>query len=339
MITDSADLLETARDYFHQEGALDSQWLPIDESLIHPHLRIWIENGFHGDMDWMERTLNKRENPRAAFSQFSSICMIAIPYFKRDSLKQSQKNGISLYAQGRDYHKVVWKILKRVFQRLKELDSRLEGRWYCDTGPVSEKWLASQTSLGWIGKNTNLIRKGYGSYFFLGGLLTNLKATPAKAASNHCGNCIRCITHCPTNALIQPYQIDARLCLSYQTIERKGDFNQGLQSGEWMYGCDICQAVCPWNRFASESPFEDFQPRENYNWKYFLSLSEEAFLKEFEGSPIRRIGHIKFLENLLFLMEAQEEIESGVLNLVEKKCQHSNPVIQMLARKVVQKFT
>lgn len=259
----------------------------------------WLDRGFHGEMKWMERTARERADVRFAFPQYFTALVITIPYDSQESTTGSELNQVSRYAQGRDYHKVIRKILKNLFQDLQILQPALEGRTYVDTGPLSEKHLASFAGLGWIGKNTNLISHQHGSLFFLGVLLLNCICTDFSEPTDHCGTCTRCIDVCPTDAIVEPYIIDSRLCLSHETIERVTPTSTELQQkGNWIYGCDDCQTCCPYNRFSKPTKIEDFQPRD-YSIEKFLNLDEDSFLKFFEGSPIRRTGYEHFLENVL----------------------------------------
>jgi epoxyqueuosine reductase len=185
-----------------------------------------------------------------------------------------------------------------------------------DTGPVSEKYLATHAGLGWLGKNTNLISENHGSFFFLGVLLLNCICNDFSNPTDHCGTCTSCIEACPTDAIIEPYLIDSRLCLSHETIERKTPTSIELQQrGKWIYGCDDCQTCCPYNRFSKFTTIGDFQPRD-YSIEGFLNLDEDTFLKCFEGSPIRRTGYEHFMENVLAQVAKEpEKYESQIMEL------------------------
>jgi epoxyqueuosine reductase len=295
------------------QGVLDHALLNLRQ--VEPNLALlnWLKKGLHGEMQWMERSSSSRADVRRAFPQYPSAALVSLSYYHSQSCEASKKNRISLYAQGRDYHKVLKKILKHSYRHLKLSYPELSARWYVDTGPVSEKYLASFTKLGWIGKNTNLISSRHGSFFFLGVLFLGAVCEDYNDPTDHCGTCVRCLVHCSTEALFEPYKIDARLCLSYQTIEKKSLSDENLfgKESNWLYGCDDCQTCCPYNRFSKMSPIEDFLPRKNYDFEYFLGLDEESFKKEFEGSPIRRIGYEKFMENLFLTLKRQGAIPSG----------------------------
>ena len=277
-----------------EHGFVDLKQIP--ENLF---LADWLYRGLHGEMDWMERTSHLRSNTYKAFPQYPTALVICVGYDSHKTREESKKNGVATYAQGRDYHKVIKKILKATLQTLKDLEPQIEGRAFVDSGPVSEKFLASHANLGWIGKNTNLISARHGSFFFLGTLLLNCVCTEFVGPVDHCGTCTRCIDACPTQALIEPYVLDAKLCLSYETIEKKTPTDLDLLTqGPWVFGCDDCQTVCPYNRFSSTTLIEDFSPR-GYTIENFLKMSEEGFLKLFEGSPIRRPGYEHFMENVI----------------------------------------
>ncbi len=303
------------------QGVLDHALLNL--RVVEPNFALldWLKKGLHGDMTWMERTAAKRSDVRAAFPEFPTAVILSLSYYQPQSLAASRKNRISLYAQGRDYHKVLNKMLKRTWLSLKDSYPSLTARWYVDTGPVSEKYLASLTSLGWVGKNTNLVSARHGSFFFLGVLFLGAVCEDFSPATDHCGTCVRCLVHCPTGALFEPYKIDSKLCLSYQTIEKKTSSDESLSRKEsnWLYGCDDCQTCCPYNRFSKLSPVEDFKPRKNYELDYFLDLDEEGFKKEFEGSPIRRIGYEKFMENLLLTLRQEGSNNFKAIQKLKKR--------------------
>ena len=300
----SQTLRDEAKNFLHANGVLEHAFLDLRKVPQNNDLKLWLDRGNSGTMHWMKRTADKRIDVSNAFPQFPSAILCSLSYYDADNVKNSEKNRISIYAQGRDYHKVLGKILKRCLSHLQSYETNLEGRFYVDTGPVSEKFLASHTKLGWIGKSTNLTHHRHGSFFFLGVLFLNRQCDDYSPSQNHCGTCVRCLVACPTAALYEPYKIDARLCISYQTIENKAITPQSLvpEKEPWLYGCDECQSACPYNRFSKPTPIDDFKTRSNYELDYFLNLDETQFLNEFEGSPIRRIGYNKFMQNLILLV-------------------------------------
>ena len=300
----SQTLRTETKHFLNANGILEHAFLDLRKIPPNNALKQWLDEGNSGSMHWMKRTAEKRIDVSNAFPQFPSAMLCALSYYDIDNIKNSEKNRISIYAQGRDYHKVLGKILKSCLKHLQSYEKELEGRFYVDTGPVSEKFLASHTKLGWIGKSTNLTHHRHGSFFFLGILFLNRQCDDYAPSQNHCGTCVRCIVACPTGAIYEPYKIDARLCISYQTIENKDITPQSLipEQEPWLYGCDECQTACPYNRFSKPTPIDDFKTRSNYELDYFLNLDEEKFLKEFEGSPIRRIGYEKFMQNLVLLI-------------------------------------
>lgn len=300
----SESLRNQATEFLRLNGILESAFLDLRQVQANHYLQDWLNQDNAGSMHWLHRTAAKRVDVRAAFPQYPCALICSLSYYDHETLQNSRMNRISSYAQGRDYHKVLGNILKHCLNQLKVSESDLEGRFYVDTGPISEKYLASHTSLGWIGKNTNLVHPRHGSFFFLGVLLINRYCDDFSPTPTHCGNCVRCLVACPTGALYEPFKIDSKLCLSYQTIESKEMIPEHLIPSEspWLYGCDDCQTVCPYNRFSKSTPIDEFKTRQDYNLDHFLNLDEEKFLVEFQGSPIRRIGFKKFFENLLLII-------------------------------------
>ncbi|MCO4781331.1 MAG: tRNA epoxyqueuosine(34) reductase QueG [Candidatus Cloacimonetes bacterium] len=287
-------------DLIQSYGFLEYDHISFENIPKNDYLKSWMEDEKYGEMQWMANTFDKRLDIKSAYSEYKSVILVLLPYYSKEAYQASLNNHISLYSQGRDYHKVLWKSLKKLYFSLKETYPDIEGKWYCDTGPISEKFVSSYSKLGWIGKSTNFINKNYGSYFFLGSLMINYDGPNFSLPSDHCGTCTRCIDACPTDAITEAYKMDPTLCISYQSIEQKSipELADNHQTS-WIYGCDDCQTCCPYNRFATDAGIQDFLPRDNYNDESFLELTPETFLKFFEGSPIRRIGFEKFLENVI----------------------------------------
>ena len=263
----------------------------------------------HGDMDYMHKHGSKRTNPNQLVEGTQRVISVRMDYAPADIrhsekvLEQDSIGYISRYALGRDYHKVLRSRLKKLAERVRQEIGDFGYRVFTDSAPVMEKALAEKAGLGWIGKHSNLLDSKTGSWFFLGEIYIDLPLPIDTPASNHCGTCTKCIDICPTQAIIGPYQVDARLCISYLTIELKGAIPVELRSkmGNRIYGCDDCQFVCPWNKFAQTSKEPDFTPREQLTDQNLLTLfnwSEQDFLKNTEGTAIRRIGYESWLRNI-----------------------------------------
>ncbi len=266
-------------------------------------LERWIREGRQGEMDWMARTVSERANPRGFFPEAESVLMVTLNYYREEEFFLPSEYGtISLYARGRDYHKVMRKKLKRLLAEIQQLEPATKGRVFVDSFPIMEKALAVRAGLGWIGKNTLLIQKGLGTFFFLGGILLNLPLLPDEPVTkDFCGNCTRCQQACPTGAL-QPYQIDARRCVSYLTIEHPGGIDPQFHRpmGNLIFGCDICQVACPWNRSPLVTTVGDFYnrfSRDELKLTRLTNLTESEFEALFEGTPVRRAGYQRFQRN------------------------------------------
>lgn len=273
------------------------------------HLRRWLAEGLHGELQWMEGHALKRQAPEALVPGTRRIISVRMDYLPApDSpgpvLQDREKAYISRYALGRDYHKLIRKRLARLAARIDEAVAGYDYRAFTDSAPVLERALAQRAGLGWIGKNTMLIHPRAGSFFFLGEIFTSapLPVTDAFDKS-HCGSCTACLDLCPTNAFRGPHVLDARRCISYLTIELKGSIPEELRPlmGNRVFGCDDCQLVCPWNRFSKPGQEDDFQPRHGLDNSTLASLflwDEATFLKRTEGSAIRRTGYESWLRNL-----------------------------------------
>ena len=272
------------------------------------HLQRWLDNGFHGDMDYMYKHGTKRTRPGELLPGTLRVISVRMDYWpEMDNAEQilanSDKAYISRYALGRDYHKLMRKRLAQLAEKL-EAVLPSQNRVFVDSAPVLERALAERAGLGWIGKNTMLINSKAGSYFFLGEIYTDaeLPVDPAQETM-HCGTCTACMPACPTNAIVAPHQLDARRCISYLTIELHDSIPIELRPliGNRIYGCDDCQLVCPWNKFAQASHEIDFQARHHLNDATLLELfawNETEFLQKTEGSAIRRIGYQRWLRNI-----------------------------------------
>jgi epoxyqueuosine reductase len=267
----------------------------------------FVADGFHGSMDWIAETLQRRGEPTALWPQVRSIIVLAMNYGPdhdpRGVLAKRDRGAISVYAQNRDYHDVMK-------GRLKEIAGKIVARAggdvkvFVDTAPVMEKPLAEAAGLGWQGKHTNLVSREHGSWLFLGTIFTTAELTPDRAEIDHCGSCRACLDACPTDAFPAPYRLDARRCISYLTIEHKGHIDAALRPlmGNRIYGCDDCLAICPWNKFAKAAREPKVMPRADLaapRLAELASLDDAAFRAKFSGSPVKRIGRDRFLRNVL----------------------------------------
>ena len=272
-------------------------------------LNDWLALGRHGEMDYMARHGSKRWTPAELVPGTLSVISARMDYwpaFSTDALsvlEQPELGYISRYALGRDYHKLLRSRLQKLADDIAQRVGTFGYRVFVDSAPVLEKPLARNAGLGWIGKHTNLIARDAGSYFFLGEIYTDLPLPPDSAVDDHCGSCRRCLDACPTGALPAPYQIDARRCISYLTIELHGPIPLELRPmlGNRIYGCDDCQLVCPWNKYARLAGEPDFRARHALDASSLVELfgwDEATFLARTEGSAIRRIGHLRWLRNI-----------------------------------------
>lgn len=313
----------------------------IDLSNAEAHLHQWLTQKFHGDMEWMQRHGTKRTRPDELETGTISIISVRMDYRPEEThdpemiLNHPELAYISRYALGRDYHKIMRKRLQKLANKIKQhlhsasgennQSSVMQYRVFVDSAPVMEKPIAAKAGLGWMGKHTNILSQDAGSWFFLGEIYTNLPLTPTLPVENHCGDCTACIDICPTKAIVKPYVLDARRCISYLTIEHKGVIPEEFRAaiGNRIYGCDDCQLVCPWNRFANSvknigdtpdinnkqihhnTQAGNFAIRNGLDSSSLLSLfdwTETEFLKKMEGSPIRRIGFERWQRNIVIAL-------------------------------------
>ena len=282
-----------------------------DTALDHAekYLQRWLALGRHGEMTYMARHGSRRTRPAELVPGTIRVLVVRMNYLPQSqnamesALALDRAGYISRYALGRDYHKLMRKRLQRLAERIEGEVGPFGYRAFVDSAPVMEKALAEKSGVGWIGKHTNVIDKTSGSWFFLGELYTDLPLPVDDGAANHCGSCSACMDICPTDAIVAPYQLDARRCISYLTIELRGSIPEPLRPlmGNRIYGCDDCQLVCPWNRFARLSHEAGFFPRTILMDRDLVELagwSEREFLDRTEGSAIRRIGHECWLRNI-----------------------------------------
>jgi epoxyqueuosine reductase len=273
------------------------------------HLQRWLDAGYHGEMDYMGAHGSKRSHPEQLVPGTMRVISLRMDYLPGDThmaqrLAEPEKAYVSRYALGRDYHKLIRKRVQHLAERIQQDIGPFDFRAFVDSAPVLEKAIAQEAGLGWIGKNTLVLNRKAGSYFFLAELFVDLPLPVDEPhASEHCGRCTACLDICPTAAFVGPYVLDARRCISYLTIELKGAIPTELRSliGNRVFGCDDCQIVCPWNRFARPSGEGDFQPRhqlDNAELAQLFLWDESRFLSNTEGSPLRRAGYERFLRNL-----------------------------------------
>lgn len=273
----------------------------------HEALRSWIEQGFHGSMEWMEKGETRRRDPKEVMPEVKSVITCALNYNSdypySTECRDPNRGWIARYAWGEDYHEVVDTMLKNLISQLDRVVPGSAFKHYVDTGPVMERVFAKHSGLGWIGKNTCIIDQKLGSFLFLGVILTNLELKPDPIVPDYCGSCTACIDTCPTQAITGPYNIDARKCISYLTIEHRGEIDPTLapKMGNHIFGCDICQDACPWNRKSPRTARKEFQPREGFfnpDLKEFQKRVEKDYPKGFKNSPLKRTKKEGLLRNV-----------------------------------------
>jgi epoxyqueuosine reductase len=298
----------------------------------------WLAQDFHGEMGYMQRHGTRRSRPADLVAGTLRVISARMDYLPGDAaplrevMEQPGTAVVSRYALGRDYHKVLRRRLQKLANRIEEVTGPFGYRVFVDSAPVLEKALAEKAGLGWIGKHSNLLSKDAGSWFFLGEIYTDLPLPLDDPASEHCGDCTRCIDVCPTRAIVGPYQVDARLCISYLTIELRKSIPESLRPlmGNRIYGCDDCQAVCPWNRFADFSAEADFAPRHGLDAAQLIELfawDESTFLRRTEGSAIRRIGHACWLRNIAVAL-GNAPTTSAVMDALDKRADHASEMVR-----------
>ena len=280
----------------------------IDLSKYEHHLKDWIDRNYHGAMSYMAENHDKRCHPEQLVPGTIRVVCVRMDYAldSKDSLESMENTGkayVSRYARGRDYHKLIRKRLQKLARRIQDVVGPFGYRAFVDSAPVLERALAEKSGMGWIGKNTMLINKQAGSWFFLGELFTDLPLPVDEQVSDHCGSCSACLDICPTNAFVKPNLLDATRCISYLTIELRTSIPVEFRKpmGNRIYGCDDCQIVCPWNKFSEPTQEKDFTPRHRLDDAQLVDLfawSEREFLKRTEGSAIRRIGYDCWLRNI-----------------------------------------
>jgi epoxyqueuosine reductase len=313
-VSDAAQLVSQIQAWGRELGFSQIGVTGVDLSSAEPGLQAWLDAGFHGEMGYMAQHGLKRARPAELLPGSVSVVTARLDYLPTSTpegwaateLARQQRPGeavISLYARGRDYHKVFRQRLQKLGERIALAVAPLAHRAFTDSAPVLEAELATRSGLGWRGKHTLVLQREAGSMFFLGEVFVDMALPATAPTSAHCGQCSACITACPTGAIVAPYRLDARRCISYLTIEHAGpipvEFRRLL--GNRIYGCDDCQLVCPWNKFAQRSTLPDFEPRAGMSGSTLTALfawEEAECLQRTEGSAIRRIGHERWLRNI-----------------------------------------
>lgn len=269
-------------------------------------LEAWLQSGHHGEMSYMENHFDKRLNPTLLVDGAKSVISLSYNYFPQEELKTLDRFKISKYAYGEDYHEVIKEIMKEMIAELKEEIGDFECRVFTDSAPILERSWARKSGIGWVGKNANLITKQNGSFYFLAEIICDLVLQTDDATTDHCGTCRKCIDACPTDAIINDKIIDGSKCISYATIELRNDIPEHFKDKmeDWIFGCDICQDVCPWNRFSKPHQDERFKPKnflKDFEKKDWKELSQELFSEIFQKSPVKRTKFAGLKRNIEFL--------------------------------------
>jgi len=275
-------------------------------------LENWLNQGYHGQMRWMENHFDKRLDPRRLMPGAKSVISVLLNYFPEEQQQDPQAPKISKYAYGEDYHFVIKRKLKSLLGFIREEIGEVEGRAFVDSAPVMDRAWAKNAGLGWIGKHSLLLTKQAGSFYFIGELIIDLELAEDQVVSSHCGTCTKCIDACPTEAILANGVVDAQRCISYLTIELRDEIDQsfGTQMENWAFGCDICQDVCPWNSFAKPTQEPAFKPAEELLTmpaKEWHEITEDVFKKVFKKSAVKRAKYEGFTRNLRFLKPYEDE--------------------------------
>lgn len=281
--------------------------LLIDETI---RLQKWLDNGFQSGMGYMNRNYDKRKDVKLILNDAKSVISLAMNYYTGHKHNNRNDYGkISRYAWGKDYHLIIWEKLELLEDYLKQLDHNFNSISYVDTGPVMDKAWAVRAGIGWLGKNSNVINKETGSWIFLASIITNYDFDYNTITPDYCGSCSSCIDACPTNAIVTEYVVDANKCISYLTIENKGEIDKEFENkfDQWLFGCDICQDVCPWNKkFSTQTRENQFQPLNGteFNLNDVLKFDESEFNNRFETSPIKRAKLAGLKRNAKFILNS-----------------------------------
>lgn len=328
MVIDYTELAQNIKQWGKELGFQKVGICDVDLSAHEKPLQDWLDAGYHGEMDWMARHGMMRARPDELHPGTLRVISVRMDYLPPEAHFASNLNNpsqayISRYALGRDYHKLVRNQLKKLGQKIEKEVGQLGFRPFVDSAPILERPLAEKAGLGWVGKHSLLLDANAGSWFFLGELLVDIPLPTDVAQEEQCGKCVACITSCPTGAIVAPGVVDARLCISYLTIEFAGVIPEELRPklGNRIYGCDDCQLVCPWNRESEITKQPDFHRKsifESPDLIYLFNWTEEEFMKKMEGSAIRRIGHLQWLRNISIAM-GNAPYSPAIIEALEKR--------------------
>jgi epoxyqueuosine reductase len=330
----AARVREMAREFGFQHCGISGIELGDDEAF----LRDWLQQGLHGSMGWMAAHGDKRSRPAELIPGTLRVISVGLDHGHCDddatwaTLADGERAYVARYALGRDYHKLMRNRLQKLAERIAAEIGPFGYRVFVDSAPVLERALARNAGIGWIGKHTCLIDKNGGSWFFLGEIYVDLPVPVDKPATSHCGSCTRCIDICPTQAIVAPYRLDARRCISYLTIEHEGAIDEALRPliGNRIFGCDDCQLVCPWNKFSKRSDEADFRARNDLDTATLPQLfawTDEEFLARTEGSAIRRTGHERWLRNIAIAL-GNAPTTPEVLSALESRRDDASPLVR-----------
>ena len=316
-------------------GFAQARFIRVSEKLsFREKLGAFLAQNFHGSMGWMETRMEERAAPKKLWSEAQSILMLAMQYDGPENhsfdLAQKSQGVIAAYARGHDYHDVIKGKLKILGGEIAAAH-HCEVKVFVDTAPVMEKPLGQKAGLGWQGKHSNLVSREIGNWFFLGAIFIAADFAPDKQEIDHCGSCRACLDACPTKAFPAPYQLDARRCISYLTIEHKGhiapEFRQAM--GNHIFGCDDCLAACPWNKFAQKASEAKFVHREALSLSQYLAMNEAEFRAHFAGSPVKRTGYARFMRNCL--IAAGNSDDQALLPLIRSRLSDVSPLVPAMA--------
>lgn len=336
--TQSAALAERIRDWAQEFGFQQLGISDIDLSEHEAYLQKWLDAGYHGEMQWMASHGNKRSRPQELVPGTCRVLSVRMDYLPQGAdpeqvLASTDRAYIARYTLGRDYHKLLRKRLASLAKRIRDEAGGGEYRAFVDSAPVLERALAERAGLGWIAKNTMLINERVGSWFFLGEIYTDLPLpTDTARVDKHCGSCRACLDICPTGAFTGPFQLDARRCISYLTIEHKGSIDPTLRPlmGNRIFGCDDCQLVCPWNKFAKHTEEADFKPRHGLDDSDLVSLflwDRQTYEDRTEGSALRRIGYERWLRNIAVAL-GNAPGSQATLDALQSRREHPSALVR-----------
>ncbi len=330
------ELAEKIKSWGQELGFSQVGFSDIDLTKHEQALESWLANQYHGDMDYMAKHGLMRARADELVPETIRVISVRMDYLPQDArfaqtLKDKDKAYISRYALGRDYHKLMRKRLKLLGEKINAYCQQFNYRPFVDSAPILERPLAEKAGLGWVGKHSLLINQEAGSWFFLGELLVNIPLPVSQKTSEQCGSCVACIKICPTQAIVAPYVVDARRCISYLTIELRGAIPEQFRPliGNRIYGCDDCQLICPWNQYAQLTVEQDFQPRQqldNIDLLTIFSWNEQQFLTKTEGSPIRRIGFDCWQRNIAVAL-GNAQYDQTIIDALSEKLPSASPMV------------